>query len=129
MTEPSVAERITTPRPAPRLENIYPESTRRRAVPRNHWDLILLCRAPVCICQRTFMNPVAIEGHLTLVLIQWMIIIAAAYILGRLGKRFLHQPLAVGEIAAGILLGPSALGAIWPSMARFLGDAITRLFN
>ena len=60
------------------------------------------------------MNPVAIEGHLTLVLIQWMIIIAAAYIFGQLGKRFLHQPLAVGEIAAGILLGPSALGAAWP---------------
>jgi Kef-type K+ transport system membrane component KefB len=61
------------------------------------------------------MNPVAIEGHLTLVLIQWMIIIAAAYICGRLGKRFLNQPLAVGEIAAGIILGPSALGLIWPS--------------
>ena len=60
------------------------------------------------------MNPSAIEGHLTLVLIQWMIIIAAAYIFGQLGKRFLHQPLAVGEIAAGILLGPSALGAVWP---------------
>ena len=61
------------------------------------------------------MNPSAIEGHLTLVLIQWMIIIAAAYICGRLGKRFLNQPLAVGEIAAGIILGPSALGLIWPS--------------
>ena len=41
------------------------------------------------------MNPVAIEGHLTLVLIQWMIIIAAAYVFGRLGKRLFHQPLAV----------------------------------
>ena len=60
------------------------------------------------------MNPSAIEGHLTLVLIQWMIIIAAAWIFGRLGKRF-GQPLAVGEIAAGILLGPSALGLIWPA--------------
>jgi Kef-type K+ transport system membrane component KefB len=60
------------------------------------------------------MNPVAIEGHLTLVLIQWMIIIAAAFIFGRLGKK-LGQPLAVGEIAAGILLGPSALGALWPA--------------
>ena len=59
------------------------------------------------------MNPVAIEGHLTLVLIQWMIIIAAAWAFGRLGKKF-GQPLAVGEIAAGILLGPSALGLIWP---------------
>ncbi len=59
------------------------------------------------------MNPAAIEGHLTLVLIQWMIIIAAAWAFGRLGKKF-GQPLAVGEIAAGILLGPSALGLIWP---------------
>jgi Kef-type K+ transport system membrane component KefB len=59
------------------------------------------------------MNPVAIEAHLTLVLIQWMIIIAAAWAFGRLGKKF-GQPLAVGEIAAGILLGPSALGLIWP---------------
>ncbi|MST94485.1 MAG: sodium:proton antiporter [Pedosphaera sp.] len=59
------------------------------------------------------MNPTAIEGHLKLVLIQWMIIIAAAWILGRLGKK-LGQPLAVGEIAAGLLLGPSALGLLWP---------------
>jgi Kef-type K+ transport system membrane component KefB len=60
------------------------------------------------------MNPVAIEGHLVLVLIQWMIIIAAAWAFGRLGKKF-GQPLAVGEIAAGIILGPSVLGLIWPS--------------
>ena len=60
------------------------------------------------------MNPVAIEGHLKLVLIQWIVIIAAAWAFGRLGKRF-GQPLAVGEIAAGILLGPSALGLIWPT--------------
>ena len=50
------------------------------------------------------MNPEAIEGHLTLVLIQWMIIIAAAWLFGRLGQKFGHT-LPVGEIAAGILLG------------------------
>lgn len=61
------------------------------------------------------MNPVAIEGHLILVLIQWMIIIAAAYVFGRLGRFLLKQPLAVGEIAAGIILGPSLLGAVWPA--------------
>jgi Kef-type K+ transport system membrane component KefB len=40
-----------------------------------------------------------------------MVIIAAAWAFGRLGKRLLHQPLAVGEIAAGIILGPSVFGA------------------
>lgn len=60
------------------------------------------------------MNPTAIEDQLKLLLLQWIVIIAAAWSLGRLGKRWFNQPLAVGEIAAGILLGPSALGAIWP---------------
>jgi Kef-type K+ transport system membrane component KefB len=59
------------------------------------------------------MNPTAIENHLKLVLIEWMIIIAMAWLFGRLGKK-VGQPLAVGEILAGLLLGPSALAAIWP---------------
>jgi len=59
------------------------------------------------------MNPAAIEGHLQIVLWQWMIIIAAAWLFGRLARRA-GQPAVVGEIAAGVLLGPSALGAIWP---------------
>ncbi|HUD48969.1 MAG TPA: cation:proton antiporter [Candidatus Baltobacteraceae bacterium] len=59
------------------------------------------------------MNPTAIENHLRFVLMDWAIIIAVAWFFGRLGKR-LGQPLAVGEIVAGLLLGPSALGLIWP---------------
>jgi len=60
------------------------------------------------------MNPTTIEHHIMLVLPQWMIIIGAAWVFGRLA-RLLQQPLAVGEIFAGILLGPSLLGALWPA--------------
>jgi Kef-type K+ transport system membrane component KefB len=42
-----------------------------------------------------------------------MIIIALAWLFGRLARR-MGQPLAVGEITAGLVLGPSALGALWP---------------
>ena len=79
------------------------------------------------------MNPSAIEGHLTLVLIQWMIIIAAAWAFGRLGKNFLRQPLAVGEIAAGIILGPSVFGATCNWLAHQfkapdIGDIPAKIF-
>ena len=47
-----------------------------------------------------------------MVLIEWMVIIGAAWAVSRLGRRFLQQPLAVGEIVAGILLGPSGFGAL-----------------
>lgn len=67
------------------------------------------------------MNPAAIEGYLKWVLVQWMVIIAVAWLFGRLGQR-LGQPLAVGEIFAGIVLGPSVLGALWP-------DAFGQLFR
>ncbi len=60
------------------------------------------------------MNPTGIESHLKLVLGQWILIIACAWVFGRAGRR-LGQPLAVGEILAGVLLGPSLFGALWPS--------------
>ena len=51
---------------------------------------------------------------LELVLLEWAIIIAAAWGCGRLG-RCVGQSLAVGEIIGGLLLGPSGLGALWPA--------------
>lgn len=59
------------------------------------------------------MNPAKIEELLKLVLVGWIVIIATAWIMGRLCRR-LGQPPAVGEIAAGLLLGPSFIGMFWP---------------
>ncbi|MEO5972372.1 MAG: cation:proton antiporter [Sphingomicrobium sp.] len=41
-------------------------------------------------------------------------IVAAARTIGWLGKRFFGQPQVVGEMIAGVLLGPSLLGLIAP---------------
>jgi len=71
------------------------------------------------------MNPTAIEGHLKLVLVQWSVIIAVAWAMGRLARRC-GQPLAVGEIAGGLLLGPSVLGALWPEGMQWLFPAETQ---
>lgn len=43
-----------------------------------------------------------------------------ARIIGGVFKRFLGQPAVIGEIVAGILLGPSMLGAISPAAQEFL---------
>lgn len=65
------------------------------------------------------MNPTAVEGHVKLVLIQWVTIMGVAWFGGRLAKRF-GQPLAVGEILAGILLGPSGFGWLFPDAMHWL---------
>ena len=65
------------------------------------------------------MNPTAIEAHLKHLLMDWAVIIVCAWFFGRLARR-VKQPMAVGEILAGILLGPSLLGALWPEGNQYL---------
>jgi len=43
-----------------------------------------------------------------------------ARVLGGLVKRLLGQPAVIGEIIAGLLLGPSVLGALWPEASSFV---------
>ena len=47
-------------------------------------------------------------------------IVAAARIVGCFGKRFFGQPQVVGEMIAGVLLGPSLFGLIFPHLERAL---------
>ena len=55
-------------------------------------------------------------GHMLLALI---VVVLAARILGRLFQS-LHQPPVIGEILAGILLGPSLLGRVAPHVVESL---------
>jgi Kef-type K+ transport system membrane component KefB len=52
-------------------------------------------------------------------LLQIGVILVACRAVGWLFRRF-HQPQVVGEMAAGILLGPSLLGWAWPEASQFL---------
>jgi len=46
-------------------------------------------------------------------------VVFLGYVLGR-ALRYLGQPPVIGEVIAGIMLGPSLLGAIWPEAMHFL---------
>jgi len=47
------------------------------------------------------------------------VILAACYLAGMLFRR-LRQPPVIGEIIAGVLLGPSLLGVLWPAAFHWL---------
>ncbi len=59
-----------------------------------------------------------------LVLLEILLVIGVSRLTG-LGFRAIKQPLVIGEIMAGILLGPSFLGAIWPQATAWLFPAST----
>src|SRR5207249_9350223 len=56
-----------------------------------------------------------VEHLLLPILVQLIVIIAAARAFGTLARR-LRQPSVVGEIVAGLLLGPSLLGWLFPDL-------------
>lgn len=62
----------------------------------------------------------AVTGHpLAQLLLAIAVVVAACKLAGWLMRR-IGQPPVIGEIAAGILLGPSVLGAVWPQGAAAL---------
>src|SRR5205823_1232148 len=56
------------------------------------------------------------------VLLALLLIIALARLRGWLFRR-IHQPAVIGEVVAGIALGPSLLGRAWPEAALLLFPA------
>src|SRR5688572_24345799 len=56
---------------------------------------------------------------LPLLLLQVVVIVLAARALGGVFRR-IGQPAVIGEMLAGILLGPSLLGWLWPATQTFL---------
>ncbi len=63
------------------------------------------------------------SGTLPRLLLAIAIVALCARVTGYAFQRFLHQPAVVGESAAGILLGPSCLGAVAPDLASILFPA------
>jgi Kef-type K+ transport system membrane component KefB len=61
---------------------------------------------------------------LSLLLVQIAVIIVLSRVVGLLFRR-ISQPLVIGEIVAGILLGPSFLGLLAPELAAQLFPAVT----
>jgi Kef-type K+ transport system membrane component KefB len=59
---------------------------------------------------------------LAVLLLQIIVIIASARLFGYLFKK-IRQPAVIGEIVAGIILGPSIVGAYFPELTQFLFPA------
>jgi Kef-type K+ transport system membrane component KefB len=53
------------------------------------------------------------------VLLLLIVVVALGRVLSKLFARF-HQPPVIGEVLAGIALGPSLLGRVWPAASDFL---------
>src|SRR3954467_14848853 len=59
------------------------------------------------------------EHALLMMWVQLLVIVAVARALG-LAMRRIGQPPVVGELLAGVLLGPSVLAKLWPAAGEYL---------
>ena len=57
--------------------------------------------------------------------LQMAVILFACRIVGLLAKK-IGQPQVVGEMIAGVLIGPSLLGYVWPDSAKLIFTAESR---
>jgi Kef-type K+ transport system membrane component KefB len=72
---------------------------------------VLQANGPAVEAQASSFTPTDFSVHFFL---QLAIIIITCRIVGKLGQRFLGQPQVVGEMIAGVILGPSLFGLFFP---------------
>ena len=65
------------------------------------------------------------QAQATSFFLQMAVILFACRIVGWLARR-IGQPQVVGEMIAGVLIGPSLLGMIWPDSTRLIFTAESR---
>jgi len=58
--------------------------------------------------------------------LQMFFILAACRVVGWLGQKYLHQPQVVGEMIAGVILGPSLFGLLMPEIQQMVFPAETK---
>src|SRR5580765_1022778 len=59
------------------------------------------------------------QDPLTRLFVQLILLVMVARLCGMLAVR-IRQPAVIGEMVAGILLGPSLLGWLWPDLFQFI---------
>jgi len=75
---------------------------------------LCLIAAPVCAADNPARGPSEV-----IFLCQIVVLLVCGRLMGELMQR-LGQPPVMGQLIAGILLGPSALGALWPTLQHSL---------
>jgi K+:H+ antiporter len=78
--------------------------------------------APAAAAVREAPKDAQAADPLARLLLQLIVIVAFARLFGALFRR-LGQPAVVGEVVAGIVLGPSVLGAVAPKLSGFFFEA------
>src|SRR5262245_33449402 len=84
---------------------------------RTHGEHLIAPPSPESIPNRAAAPPSDLLGHVLLAL---AVITIFARLVGRAFEKYLRQPPVMGEIVAGIMLGPSVLGAISPDAYGFV---------
>src|SRR5438874_1602004 len=102
-------------------------AAKSNAMAKRHWGEALLCAGllialPGAVLAQT--APAASHGHSEAVFVaQIILLLLCGRLLGE-GMQRIGQPAIMGQLLAGVVLGPSVLGVLWPAAEHTLFPAI-----